>query len=239
MNGWHNQLMFKDQTINWLPSDDYELWIKNYKDNTRKEYLQNLGWDKVDSIEYKFNSHGFRTHEFRSQKNIIALGCSFTVGTGLEQKQIWPSLLENYLNIPVYNLGVFGNSLDGCYRLLKHYIKELKPMMVVVCEPPSRFEIKVSDNESTDMFETIFPFHKIAKEYSNWTKDWFGNDFNSEIQREKNLAAIEVLCRSVNIPFYIFPELTAHDAARDFMHNGPISHQKAFEDFIQQTNLSI
>lgn len=230
MNTWlHMQSNFADQTLSWLPSDTHELWQENMKNKKHKEYLQKQGWDKEHAIEYKFNERGFRTHKFDSQTNIIALGCSFTVGTGLEYNQIWPSLLEQHLDITVYNLGVFGLSLDGCYRLLRYYLPSLKPSAVVLCEPPNlRFEIYCNDH-----FRTIQ--HHLT-DYGDWPKEWFSNDFNLKVHREKNLAAFKVLCG--DIPFYMFSDIVYYDDARDFMHCGPISHQKAFDKFIQENNLN-
>ena len=232
MNTWmHSQSGFSNRTLYWLPSDTYELWQDNMQNKKHTEYLQSQGWNNKYSIEYKFNERGFRTHQFKSQTNIVAIGCSFTVGTGLEYSQIWPSLLEKHLDITVNNLGVYGISLDGCYRLLRYYLHELKPSAVVLCEPPNlRFEIT-----AYACFRTIC---HDSKHYGNWSKEWFSNDFNLEVHREKNLAALKVLCKSVDIPFYMFPEILYYDDARDFMHCGPISHQKAFNKFIQENNFT-
>jgi len=230
MHTWfHAQTAFADQTLSWLPSDTYELWQENMKNKKHKEYLQKQGWDKEHAIEYNFNDRGFRTHKFESQTNIIALGCSFTVGTGLEYDQIWPSLLEQHLDISVINLGVFGLSLDGCYRLLRYYLPSLKPNAVVLYEPPnSRFEIYGNNH-----FRTI-QYH--LTDYGDWPKEWFSNDYNLEVHREKNLAALKVLCG--DIPFYTFSDIVYYDDARDFMHCGPISHKKAFEQFVQKNDLT-
>jgi hypothetical protein len=230
MDTWlHSQSTFANKKLSWLPSDTHELWQENMKNKKHKEYLQTQGWDKEDSIDYKFNERGFRTHRFKSQTNIITLGCSFTVGTGLELDQVWPSLLEQHLDITVNNLGVFGLSLDGCYRLLRYYLAELKPCAVVLCEPPNlRFEIYGNDH-----FRTIQ--HHLT-DYGDWPKAWFSNDYNLEVHREKNLAALKVLCG--DIPFYTFPLILYYDDARDFMHCGPISHKKAFEQFVQKNDLT-
>ena len=183
-----------------------------------------MNWITDDAIHYEFNSNGFRGDEF-SRESFIALGCSFTMGSGLHQSQIWPEILSKKLDIPVSNLGVYSAALDTCYRLLEAYIDELCPKFVVLCKPPiHRFEIL---NDSLGRIVT--PHAQINDELC---RTWYSYDENSCINSRKNIRAMYQLCYEKNIKFYIMPELVTVDDARDFQHSGPISHETMVEKFL-------
>lgn len=220
----HRQTRFAGKTMSWLPSDTRELWIESMKDKTKRKYLEIMNWHNEEAITYKFNSQGFRCDEF-TKNGFIALGCSFTMGTGLEQCQIWPELLSSKLNIPVNNLGVYSASLDTCYRLLENYIDVLQPQFVVLCSPPiHRFEIL---NDSTGRI--ITPHAQINDELC---RTWYAHDDNSKLNSRKNVRAMADLCNEKSCPFYTMPDLITFDDARDFQHSGPLSHKKMVEEFL-------
>lgn len=64
-------------------------------------------------VEYKVNSSGFRTKEFKDidwQNSIVLLGCSCTFGIGLAEDETIAYKLENLLGKTVINLGIPGGS---------------------------------------------------------------------------------------------------------------------------------
>ena len=108
---YHNQQQYADQTLNWCSTDSEEQYNKNVSNNTTREQLQSLGWN-FNSIQYRFNSHGFRTAEFDQPVDIACFGCSFTMGTGTHARDTWPEQLQALTGLTVANLGHAGSSND-------------------------------------------------------------------------------------------------------------------------------
>jgi hypothetical protein len=104
----------------------------------------------TEDIIYQFNSHGYRCPEFSLRDrgsnraiNVVYLGASVTLGTGLAEDKTYPSIfariLQNYLGIPVinWNLGVGGASADLMSRTLLSALPVLKPDLVILTFPPT------------------------------------------------------------------------------------------------------
>ena len=77
-------------------------------------------------------------------ENILILGDSITAGYGLKQKQAYPYLLSQKINLPIVNLGVSGDKTsDALARLSEDVLKE-QPWMVIVALGGNDFLKKVS-----------------------------------------------------------------------------------------------
>lgn len=64
-------------------------------------------------IKYTVNSEGYRTDEFDHidwKNSIVMFGCSHVFGTGNDDADTIPNLLEHYCGIPVINMGINGAS---------------------------------------------------------------------------------------------------------------------------------
>ena len=76
----------------------------------------------IRDFDYKFNSWGFRSdydfEPYRKQKVIIAVGDSFTMNVAGPQEHSWPSLLQEKVNIPVFNCGVDGLGPDSYHHVV-------------------------------------------------------------------------------------------------------------------------
>lgn len=99
---------------------------------------------EIKNVEYKVNSHGFRTKHFEhgTDKDIIlATGCSSTFGLALPEKYTWPSLLESELNkdsdlFKVYNLGFPGHGYFIIIKNIFSFIKKYgKPKAIFIVFP--------------------------------------------------------------------------------------------------------
>jgi hypothetical protein len=221
-----NEIYFKsplhrlaNQEFDWLPMDTKELFQKNLK--TKKDLLEKYNWIN-QTFTYKFNSKGFRCNELEENQDcVIFLGCSFTMGIGLPIETVWPTLVAKKLGLKCYNLGICGGSNDTAFRLGYHYIPKLKPKLVVFLSPVS------------DRFE-LFTQTQNVFQYGSWYKDsfyktWTQDDFNGQINKEKNSLALHQICKENGIRFLKFdcegfPNI---DLARDLMHPG-IESNRAF-----------
>ena len=138
MNYWQQNRL----PLSWRPKNTTNLWMGV---DTEKNFLTNPidKWQGVE-INYKHNSDGFRTHElsdFLGKKVNIAVGCSFTEGVGLPVENVWPSILEQKLGIPLLNLGLGGGSTDTAARILTNIAGLFQIKKVFVLWPSiHRFE---------------------------------------------------------------------------------------------------
>ena len=89
-------------------------------------------------LEYRLNSRGFRDDENGLKKNaIIALGASYTFGTGIKAEDRWSELLESRLcETEVRNISVAGYMIDQSYILLSEQIPINNDTELIIYEPP-------------------------------------------------------------------------------------------------------
>lgn len=117
-----------------------------------KQFDENLGWSLKprsigtsrrtgQKIEYHINSKGLRDDETSYEKpdgvfRIVALGDSFTFGSGVPIEKHFSTLLERYFkNVEVINMGVGGYGVDQAYLFLKSEGFRYEPDIVLVYEP--------------------------------------------------------------------------------------------------------
>lgn len=218
----HQYSHYANQTLDWLPSDDQKTY--NHNLINKHDLLKQHNWLEK-SFTYQFNSFGFRCDEFDSAAdNILFLGCSFTCGIGLPYQETWAYQVAQALGYKNCNLGIGGSSLNTAFRLGHIYIRSLKPKIVILLEPDKyRLEI-LNHNGYYDVLpnmwggwkDDIDPFYKI----------WISNERNSDMNRLKNVLALEQICNLNNIKFQSFriDEMYDLDRARDLSHFGTISH---------------
>lgn len=87
--------------------------------------LYTLASDSSGKVAYKMNEHGYRSKSFKdkSKYNILTLGCSWTMGIGLEEEATWPALIADKLQGTLFNYAMYGVSTSF---IAKNYYKILK-----------------------------------------------------------------------------------------------------------------
>lgn len=65
-----------------------------------------------DIYDYRWNSDGLRSVEFSERPEVVALGCSHTLGQGLPEWASWPSLLSQKIGKPVGNISYSGAAIN-------------------------------------------------------------------------------------------------------------------------------
>jgi hypothetical protein len=97
---------------------------------TDKNYFKNYPY----SINYKYNSRGFRDTEWPEQLDdcIWCVGDSFTSGVGQPYEHIWPQVLSNKLNIRTINMSMDGASNNWISRKIVRIAEVIKPKTIIV-----------------------------------------------------------------------------------------------------------
>lgn len=223
----HSQASVAGKTLRWFGSDDQQ----NYHQNLmhKSQDLEAHGWiHSEQKILYKFNSHGFRDIEFDDRPAGLALGCSHTMGVGIQEQHTWPRQLAKKLAMHVWNLGIGGASLDCCFRVIDHYIEVLEPKFVILQIPSSsRYEIYQGRWVTISAANTDIP-----SDLAGFFKYWFAYDENYTTQTKRNTLAIRQRCQEKSIPLLIAqPKLPSDGTARDLMHPGLQAHT-TFTDYL-------
>lgn len=228
----HFNQQFSSTTQFCSGTDTEENFNTNCKIEKNYKKLKNLGWLDGEVLTYRYNSQGFRDDEFDQQPAGIALGCSHTKGVGIHAEHAWPRQLQNMLGQKIWNLGVGGAALDTCYRLLEYWIEHLNVEFVVCAVPGiSRYELFANNNWSTllpsEHTWTNMPW------LSEYHKNYLTYDQNSEVNRRKNLQAMQHICNQHAVPFYynLMEDFGDGASARDLLHCGPDAHEELAKKF--------
>lgn len=62
--------------------------------------------------DYRWNSDGIRSIEFSTKPEIVALGCSHTLGQGLPEWATWPKILGDMLGKEIGNISYSGAAIN-------------------------------------------------------------------------------------------------------------------------------
>lgn len=163
--------------------------------------------------------------------DIVCFGCSFTMGTGVHDKDTWPSQLQTLTGLRVTNLGHAGSSNDTAYRMARHYLKFLQPKYAIWLQTDAH-RIEIID-QSTNIVINILASDINNNLFSDnlFIKTWMCSDINQQLNLDKNTHAFKYLCDQASV----IPIILSHcdvpslDLARDLQHPGPRSYQQLAE----------
>ena len=233
----HSFCGFANQEVHWIsPLDSQERYQYHLK--TQRHELERHGW--IDSyFTYRFNSQGFRCREFDLTPSLMTLGCSWTMGVGLPEHQVWPYLVSQELQLSCWNLGVGGSSNDTAFRLGAHYIPRLRPKIVALLSPHySRLEIISGEFNNYNLLP-----NNIPTGLDEFYRHWIDVESNSQLNQQKNILALKHICQENDAKFvflkidFVSSCLYEKDFARDLSHPGVRTQKniaRCFLDLISQ-----
>lgn len=101
-------LHMANKTENFYSTDSESIYEKNKLIHGKNWYYRN------STIEYKFNSLGYRTKEIHELQNdfVLTFGCSYTEGVGLPTHELWPTKLANLRGTDLYNAAKQATGID-------------------------------------------------------------------------------------------------------------------------------
>lgn len=232
----------RGQTVDWSGSDNEKLWEENNDPKNPKwnRQLAENNWLDKSAVSYTYNSEGFRADEFDGGDGIVFLGCSHTEGTGIPYEKTWAYNVAKHYGLKNWNLGQCGSSNDGAYRLGSYWIPKLKPKVVFMLSThASRTEL-IDDGKIHYFLPSLLVYRRqgllLRRQFDGdpekhpfvpYYKTWSTNRENTRMNREKNLLALDSICKSVGCSFFfgyaeseIPPEHVQTDLARDLIHHG-------------------
>jgi hypothetical protein len=107
--------------------------------NHRVQYDSLLGWrlkpflteDGFHTLDYGIRSNG-RTNSKVEQGGVIAVGSSFTVGSGVTDSETWPAQLQQLTGWNVNNAGQGGYQADQIILIAEQLLPLIRPQVLVV-----------------------------------------------------------------------------------------------------------
>jgi hypothetical protein len=219
---WYKIYGYAGKTVAWCPSDSEIAFNQNMANANTRAKLEEYGWTK-DNISYTFNKEGFRADEFTDgvDDSVLFLGCSHTVGIGLDLESTWSYKVAHSLGLRRYNLAIGAGSADTCFRLAHHWIPRLRPKYVMMLTPAAtRIEL-VKDKDFLQFLSGMHPHVTTSGFYEHW----LSNSANFELNRLKNVMGVRTICNGIGTPLVEIPidklfNRTMTPSARDLMHPG-------------------
>jgi hypothetical protein len=220
----HNYSRLANRTLHWDTSDNQPWYLKNIENPEAYQRLSDLGFLNTP-IDYKYNSHGFRTAEFDQPFDVVCFGCSFTMGTGVHSQNTWPEQLSAITGLTTANLGHAGSSNDTAVRFALHYLPLLRPRYAVWLQ---------TDMHRIELLDDAVPLslNIIATDTKNpcaddyFIKTWFTSVTNQQLNLRKNTLAFKYLCQTLGIESIILDRNQVDTrpfpfgGARDLIHPG-------------------
>lgn len=185
---------------------------KNLEKSYGSSYVNN-------GVEYKINSLGYRSDEFEKNVDLLALGCSNTLGQGLPLEYTWPNLINSEKIKTINSLAAAGDSAQGQVIKFFEYVKMFgNPKNLFAVMPVYRFEFpldegywKISDPEKS---YTLVQDNKarvvISQVLDKNFEKYAASPYDPNILFTKNMARyythtflniLEVYCKANNINF--------------------------------------
>jgi len=127
-----SQLIGKAENRNtlFLETGDTE---KRYKKNCKRLGTDWYYYNK--KLSYNNNCNGFRTKEFKDidwANSIVVFGDSYTMGEGNTIEDVYTSVLQDMIGIPVVNLGIGGAGVDrSCWNSLALHENYPRPKAII------------------------------------------------------------------------------------------------------------
>lgn len=111
-------------------------WAKNLDPYHTPQKLKHF-LEFPHSIDYRFNSRGFRDHDWPMSRNelqnsIWCIGDSFTVGLGSPFYHIWPQVLSRETQARTINISMDGGSNEWIAMMASMILSEIQPRNMII-----------------------------------------------------------------------------------------------------------
>jgi hypothetical protein len=105
----------------------------------KNKKLSTLATDSIDdgSILYTMNEHGYRSNSIKEKSNfnVLTLGCSWTMGIGVNNNDIWSTIIGNEFG-KTFNYGMYGVSPSFVAKTFYKFVSsQFTPNLVLIMWP--------------------------------------------------------------------------------------------------------
>ena len=79
---------------------------------------------EIEGVVHRVNSDHWNGAEFHYNPDIVALGCSMTVGYAITDNHAWPSVISHITGKTVNNIAQPGTNISQQFNALLHHINK-------------------------------------------------------------------------------------------------------------------
>lgn len=157
---------YPSKNLIWHTSDNEAYYQHNQEDF--KHLYEKFGWDDTN-IRYSHTKLGNRCprselgiDQLKEKGGVMYLGCSYTYGVGVNIEDTWSYKLhqKKFRTRRYINFGIPGYGIQAYYRMLKFYIKKIKPDIIICSRLWNRSRVEAWD-------PYLKTFHRITTNISN------------------------------------------------------------------------
>lgn len=211
----------------WYRNDDP--FSPDFKEIEPYEFIHKF--KNKSSVSYVIDKFGFRNIN-KLESKLWFFGCSLTFCESLDLEKGFPYLISQELNMPFYNFGTLGASIDLIAKLLYKLKDSLIDKIVIVLLP------------TTSRYETLInkQYHNFVSNHENYLENLPIKHFNDSLSYKllKNIMLLKLLTSDINIHFFSFennemlnqnlkinllPDELHVDYANDDSHFGEITNK--------------
>ena len=233
--------------VQYFDNTDSEQRFEQLKNNNINDKSEELGIDwsplynfyKDNPVTYNYNSNGFRDSELFSKPSVVDvyLGCSFTSGVGLHEKDTWPSKLSRILNFPKINAGVAGSGIIYQYRVLMWLLKKFKIRNLFHYFPLTHARWEWYDSAKYRTQNPSDPIGELIPQLAEFRNISLMN--HTYIKAFKQVSSEHNINYILDYKYYILEKdkySLVELYSRDASHPGPAFHTILTEKFLKKLN---
>jgi hypothetical protein len=191
--------------------------------------LKTLATDVFDdgSIVYDMNEHGYRSNSLKDKSdfNILTLGCSWTMGIGVENENIWATQLRNKIGKgTLFNYGNYGVSTSFVAKTFHKFVSsQFTPDVAFIMWPGFSRRDYINDD---GVFKKVGGFRPALSTDIVWKNDdedllfiQLRNDYQDLMVFWEAYILVETIAKLHNVKVYhtiagyyydVFKELKPH-----------------------------
>lgn len=194
----------KDTTLDWCGTDGEGKWKYHLE---KYPYNKDIKYYQQNPIKYKFNNYGYRTpYDFVQNDEVnIFLGCSYTLGVGLDIEDTWGYQLNELLsNYKFVNLAQGGLGIENQFRLLYYWKDFFKVKNIFHFQPIyAREELFTPKGKVDLLVQNSHLNEEVSKHFDNrWFVSTFGDDTYLLRKYVTNILAIQNLANRIGADYY-------------------------------------
>jgi len=222
-----------------LPSRVNQQWPYTGLDNIDYCLDKNHFLSYPHTVEYKYNSRGFRDQEWPTDTNelkqaVWCLGDSFTVGLGSPVEHTWPYQVSRQLGKRTINVSMDGASNEWIARKVLQLFETISPELIIIqwsyVHRREHENILLSDEDrriwnckeeiQQDNDNTVSCLKAVAEKSTSNIIHSFIPYFAPSNEK------LQILARTKDLSMMSIPEITKLDTARDGHHYDILTAEK-------------
>ncbi len=176
----------------------------------KNKKLSTLATDLIDdgTIVYDMNEHGYRSNSIKEKSdfNILTLGCSWTMGIGLNVDETWPMLIGNEFG-KTFNYSMYGVSTSFVAKTFYKFVSsQFTPNLVLIMWPGFSRRDYMKDDGSFKKVGGFRTAHSKDIVWKNETEDLLflelRNDYQDLMIFWESYKFVETIAKLYNIKIF-------------------------------------